>query len=213
MLPSIGVHWPLNWTVAETTKRVAFSRHILRLEYDVSETAPFADPIYTAMRDFRPFDGGHNGTALVYGKRGRNGDYYALFDTKKVFGYLSRLVNPAVVPVRIACDAATREIIGDTAGKHMLIGQRKWSIHVEPGAIRITTEAYERPRGLFNFLGMLVLGRRFQLRIWAAYLQNIASSVDRFHLLQAHFDVDGPHSVDGNPRQPVKPYLGCDCSI
>jgi hypothetical protein len=192
---------------------VNHSKHKLSATPSVNVVA-LADELFLALRDFKYFDGGCNTMAVVYGKHDLNGVCYAMFDTGKFFGWCSSWINPRVVPVRIWCDKNSRKVVGDTAGDHMLIGQRHWWVEVNSGLIEVLTEAYERPRDWRNRAGMWCAGRRVQLQIWTCYLENILAE-----LLKAKASggavapASAPSKHSGNPWPPKLPYPGCHCRI
>lgn len=197
----------LNVTSDQADRPADHTRH-----YAVVRSRALIDQqqLYIEMRDFVHFDRHHNDIAVVYGKHDVDGVCYALFDTGHLFGWASSWINPRVVPVRISCDPAARLAVGDTAGHHMLAGQRRWWVELFNSDVRLVTEAYERPRNRWNRIGMFV-GRYVQMKIWAAYLRNICEA----HQLEAIYDADGPRRVAKTPASwwPQLPYPGCDCKI
>ena len=80
----------------------------------------------------------------------------AKFYTKGLPGLFSGLINPFWVHVRIWTRRSLRLVVADTLGGHMLAGQRRWQAMQgnSKDEIKVTTEAYERPRGWINFVGM-----------------------------------------------------------
>jgi len=82
--------------------------------------------------------------------------------------------------VRLSSDDSTHCVSARTLDDHPLVGVRKWCASLsKQGAtctITITTEAYERPRNLFNRWGMSLLGEKSQRQIWEDYFGNIAGA-------------------------------------
>lgn len=195
----------LNWTSVERVKSVTHSWHKLGLTEGAN--AINADELYQDLHDFVHFNGGHNHVALVYTSL-EGGVRYALFDMLGPSSWLSWLANPRLVPVRIWCDQRTRTVVADTAEQHMLIGQRRWSVEWGRSRRRIRTEAYERPRGIINRVGMWLVGRQKQSEIWRAYLENIKASLSK-QSVSGSITVSSPEAVVGNPWEPREPYPGC----
>ena len=173
-------------------------------------SAQMLNQLYIAFRDFVHFDRHHNTIAVVYGKH-IDGVCHALFDTGSLFGWASSWINPRVVPVRIWCEPGRRLAVGDTAGRHMLAGQRRWRVESDGNQLTLATEAYERPRNLLNRIGMRFAGRDVQTQIWTAYLKNICEA----HKLEPALQPTGPTQVQETPAAwlPEVPYPGCDCKI
>ena len=75
------------------------------------------------------------------------------------------------------------EVKGTTAGRHQLVGIRKWRVQPlseKPLDVNLMTHAYEHPRGWLNEFGIW-FARKDQMMIWEIYLKNIGSRVkERF---------------------------------
>jgi len=197
---------PLNWTPVERLKNVSQSSHQLNLTTTNNLSPQMLDEIQWRLSNFVDFNGGHNQVALVY-TSWEGGVRYAWFDMRGPASTLSRLVNGSMVPVRLWCEQALRQVVADTAGRHMLIGQRRWSFHaIAANSVTITTEAHERPRGRLNQVGMFLLGKAKQYEVWLAYFENLRRQ------LKLAFDATGtivgygPNTVNGNPWDPKTPY-------
>ncbi|MEW5978123.1 MAG: RHS repeat-associated core domain-containing protein, partial [Acidobacteriota bacterium] len=105
-------------------------------------------------------------------------DGMAYFDLKNpVNDILLNLVNERFpVYLKGNNDDETKAI---TAGGHPLVGVRKWRVDQlspNPLDINMVTEAWERPRGIFNRLGES-LGREDQKALWTIYLKNIGAKI------------------------------------
>lgn len=170
--------WPLNWT--EDERGVDMAHTLLEAEAEFAALTPAEDwQLYRELRDFVHFKPGPHQTALVTGRVDSNGHQYLFFSTgRNFFGFASFLVNGPVVPVRVWCDDHAKLVVGDTAGNHMLIGQRRWTVVAETPTKRVwRTEAYERPSWWMNSFGMRAMGRRRQQQIWSTYFSRILSSL------------------------------------
>jgi hypothetical protein len=114
------------------------------------------DEIKFRLAHFVDFNGGSNHVADDYIKWDL-GIRYAWFDMRGFPGVPSWLLNGNPVPVQIWCNPAGM-VFGDTADGHMLIGQRRRSVtETSDSALIVITEAYEWPRGIFNWLGMRLM--------------------------------------------------------
>ena len=196
----------LNWSPIERETVTIHSSHFLETEIPLSPH--HAEDIFEDLRNFAHFDGGHNAVAVVYGRR-QDGVEYAMFHTGHPFGLISSLVNDVVVAVRLGCQPGTREIQGDTCSGHMLVGQRRWRIVSQPHSTVIQTEAFERPIGRINGIGMRLLGRYFLSKVWSSYLRNIQDALD----VRATLGVADPNESKGNPWEPRDPYTACNGKI
>lgn len=169
------------------------------------------DQIYTDLYNFRFFNGGNNDVATISTKM-IDGTRYGFFDSIGIFGLLSNLINPTEVPVRLWADRSDRTVIADTAGWHMLVGQRRWRVsHVGGTVIEIETETYDYQRDWLNRLGAWGLGESSQTEIWTQYLKNIRdayvlqdSAVPVGDIRVANENLGGANS----PWRPVNPYPG-----
>ena len=92
----------------------------------------------------------------------------------------------------------------------MLAGQRRWWVEHDGNSVTLATEAYERPRNIWNQIGML-FGRYVQTKIWTAYLKNICEA----HALADRLTSTGPDQVAKTPADwmPEVPYPGCACKL
>jgi hypothetical protein len=193
----------LNWTPLEKDQITTHSSHFLETETPL--TPQHAEDIFEDLRNFAHFDGGHNSVAVAYTRR-VDGVEYVMFHTGHAFGLLSAFVNSVVATVRIGCQPGQREIQGDTCDGHMLIGQRRWRIVSQPHCTVIQIEAFERPNGRINRIGMRLLGRYFQSKVWSSYLRNIQDALD----VRATLGVAEPSESIGNPWEPRDPYTACN---
>jgi hypothetical protein len=158
------------------------------------------DAIYRTLSNFLFFDHDYNNAAIVHTFTYK-GVRYATFDTKGVLGIFSDLINPRKVPVRVRLTELDWCVHADTLGGHMLAGERRWTVISIGDHLVVATEAYERPRGWLNQLGMS-FALKTQLLIWKVYLQNIA---------KCHADVDGINVASSNEyidNSPWKPANG-----
>ena len=193
----------LNWTLLEKDSVTTHSSHFLETETPL--TPQHAEEIFEDLRTFAHFDGGQNSVAVVYTRR-IDGVEYAMFHTGHVYGLLSAFVNSVVVAMRIGCQPGQRELQGDTCHGDMLIGQRRWRIVSQPHSTVIQIEAFERPDGRLNRLGMRLLGRYFHSKVWSSYLRNIQEALD----VRATLGVAEPSESKGNPWEPRDPYTACN---
>ena len=172
--------------------------------------------IYADLKDFRLFNDGVNDVARVTSET-IGGVRYAFFDSIGVFGLGSNVINPVKVPVRLWSDISDKTVYADTAGAHMLVGQRRWSVRLVQGTtVEIRTETYDQDRDFLNRIGVSIvrdgIGNDVQSNIWKQYLTNIVNY---------HSANDGAVSPQGavvefdewlgdlqNPWQPIRPYLG-----
>jgi hypothetical protein len=179
---------------------------------DRHEVVDLVEYINWLLHDFVCFDGQNNRVATVsscWKPEGGQRIRYVEFDTKGFFGHASRVNNPKFVPVRIWCDWLQRLVVGDTAEKHMLIGQRRWFVHQDAAAVYVRTEAYERPRGFVNRLGMRIVGRTKQTEVWKEYFENINHEVLKEFNASGTIGFSVPQEKPGNPWEPSQPYPGC----
>ena len=193
----------LNWTPAEGWTDVNHSAHRL----DVSGNLPsnMLDEIKWRLANFFDFNGGHNQVALVC-TTWETGVRYAWFDMSGPAGFMSRFVNGRQVAVRLWCDIVGI-VFGDTVERHMLIGQRRWSVQsTGADSLRIVTEAHERPRGKLNRLGLRLIGKVAQLEVWNAYLQNMDAQLTRDFGSRGTVTASAVQTVRGNPWSPQDPY-------
>jgi hypothetical protein len=129
--------------------------------------------IYENLKNFHCFNGGENETAMIAPVTSR-GVLYMVFEPFKLFGYLTDIVNGEWVPVRVWSRRATTCVTADTAGRHMLVGQRRWWCVHKGNTYVIRTESYDRARGIWNWLGFMGVGKDRQYEIWIEYLENLA---------------------------------------
>ena len=193
---------------------VTHSRHECSLLLDdVSNLNSANDELFAAMGHFEYFNGRHNDVAIVYLETTSDGQLFARFDALGFVGRLSRIVNGVGVPVRLWRSRSSQTVTGDTAGKHMLVGQRRWSVCRNGTVLTVVTESYEQPRGFCNLVGFLLCGRGMQLDIWTKYLLNIATWMHRTHRC-VHISIPtiDEASPPPNPWQPVEPYPGANAS-
>jgi RHS repeat-associated protein len=87
------------------------------------------------------------------------------------------------VDIEVVLNPSRKEVSGVTLGVHPLVGVRKWWVEeagqmiLGRGAIvKVITEAYEQPNGIFNYLGhrIGIVGWN-QDQMWQTYLNNIGS--------------------------------------
>ena len=102
-------------------------------------------------------------------------------------------------------DNDTDEWKGVTAGRHQLVGIRKWRVEKlsgEPLDVNLMTGAYEHARGWLNEFGSRHQGGRHdQKMIWTTYLKNIGNKVkDRFGGEVGEVKVDGPTPTGPSPN-------------
>ena len=160
----------LNW--GQQSGPLNHSSHHLQLTSD--SNASFAS-LFEELWEFRHFDLEGNNVASVYIKESppQSGRWYAFFDSKGMLGWFSDRINDREVPVRIWRQISTKRIVGDTCGKHMLVGQRQWWIEDEgPSTVAVKTESYDYARGWLNRLGSL-FGLRLQRHVWTDYFKDI----------------------------------------
>ena len=130
-------------------------------------------------------------------------DGIARFDLLGIKGFLSDLaINEDRVPVYLYPDDPNTELKAKTAGGHQLVGIRKWRVEKisdQPRSVLLTTEAYERTRGL-NRLGAR-MGRHDQVIIWRGYLERVAASVvAKFGGRAEKIEVIGPIDTEEIPN-------------
>jgi hypothetical protein len=192
------------------------SVHTIKIEFPIgTDMNAKLDQIYTDLRDFKHFNDGANSVAKVRTDIVGSAKY-AFFDSLGLFGLSSDLANPVEVPVRLWSDISDRTVIADTAGAHMLVGQRRWSVRLVSGTtVEVRTETYDRDRDVLNRIGVSLLrdvrGINIQSQIWEQYLTNISDY---------HAANDGAVSPEGpilqldewsdleNPWFPATPYPG-----
>jgi hypothetical protein len=199
----------LNWE--ERRGNFNHSRHELSLTFAAEASIPGKlGAIYDGLKEFDHFNGGRNDVA-VKSTRIINGVKYVFFDSLGIFSWLSDRINPREVPVRVWSRKSDRLVVGDTAGKHMLVGQRQWQAENSQGAsILLTTESYDQPRGLLNRIGMRMMGLERQLRVWKSYFENIK---DHYSSEADAADVEessSPAPGGGSPWLPENPYPGVE---
>lgn len=197
----------LNWTQSESTAEVNHSWHRLDVTVSAQNSSKILDEIQFRLGSFMGFNGAHNRVALAYTSWEDDDARYAWFSMSGVQGLASRIPNGRLVPVRLWCNKLIGLVCGDTAGRHMLIGQRRWTVtQTSPNTLEVVTEAYERPRGLLNRLGMRLMGRSAQLEVWKAYLGNLATHLSTQFNCPVRM-IPGPVvPVEGNPWSPRLPY-------
>ncbi len=200
---SANRRFSLNWTILEKDSATTHSSHFLETETPLPPQ--YAEDIFEDLRNIAHIDGGNNSTAVVYTRR-IDGVEYAMFHTGHAYGLLSAFVNNVIVAMRIGCQPGQRELQGDTCHGHMLIGQRRWRIVSQPHSTVIPIEAFERPDGRLNRLGMRLLGRYFHSKVWSSYLRNIQDALD----VRATLGVAEPNESKGNPWEPRDPYTACN---
>ena len=190
-----------NWTAAAGAREANHSMHFLYLTTPGDIPPKMLDEIKFRLANFVDFNGGANYVANVsinYSSQRR----YAWFDMRGLPGIPSWLLNGNPVPVQTWCDS-TGTVYGDTADRHMLIGQRQWSVkETGPNALVVFTEAYERPRGILNRLGMRRVGKEAQMAVWHAYLSNMNTELTR---LFSSFGTMPHPSIESKPVNPWKP--------
>jgi hypothetical protein len=203
------VPYQLNWTPGELGTTVTHSAVEIEFIDQSNPLSPYH--LFRDLCEFVHFDSGHNHVAQVRLEREADGTIYAMFKMLGVTGFFSWLVNGREVPVRVWCNPNSFTVTGDTAGRHMLIGQRRWSVDaIAAAAKRIRTEAYERPRTFSNRVGMTLSGRHKQLEVWRAYFENIRDFIGH-NPLDSTITASSPQEVSGNPWKPLGPdqYPGC----
>jgi len=125
---------------------------------------------------------------------------------KKEYGGMKRLRQLEYENARL------KKAVADlTLGNHMLEGVRKWRVEIvstTPPVLRIETEAYERPRGLLNSIGVHTpfVGRFAQEVVWTKYLNNIARHYSASYNGNAG-DVVVTGSTTGSPDNPWRSTL------
>lgn len=188
-------------------KRLAYTRQTIEFVPLPEISLP---QVIASLSRFKHFNNGANKWALCQTCLSDNGERFAFFDAQRFFGFLCDLVNPKCVPVRIWTKLDSAEVNGDTAGRHMLIGQRRWKAELRDGeSLQIITEAYEAPRGIFNRIGMFLAGRKSQFGIWKAYLLNLLKQFGVRNESQTEPTeyIRKVHAKDC-PWTPVMPYPG-----
>lgn len=193
----------LNWSEAELSAKVTWSRH--RVAVNAPSHVP--ERAFELLRDFTFFN---EACPALYKTRYIGAVRYAEFDLLGFWGGLAHAINDRPASVRIWCDRGTQMVVGDTCERHMLIGQRRWSTEGLDRGLRLSTEAHERPRGLWNRIGARFAGKNIQRDVWSRYLQRTATA-----LLEEHEDGGTPPAIDfqdapanGNPWRPAHPYPG-----
>jgi hypothetical protein len=87
-------------------------------------------------------------------------------------GFMSAAINDSYAMVQLARRGGVQAAY--TAGAHQLQGIRTWNVTATTSGIQITTEAYERPNGILNRIGGVLLDSASdQQRVWDTYLRNI----------------------------------------
>lgn len=134
------------------------SVHSITIEFQAgTNMAAKLDEIYADLRDFKHFNDGVNKVADVR-TDSIDGVRYAFFDSKGFFGLNSDLINPFEVPVRLWSDRSNRTVVADTAGAHMLVGQRRWYVRLLQGTtVEVSTETNDQERDTLNRIGVSVL--------------------------------------------------------
>ena len=162
-----------NW--GQQSGSLNHSRHRLQL---IFTSDAMVDQLFADLWEFRHF-GGDNSLASVYIKEWPlgSGMWYAFFDSKGLFGWFSDWINDSEVPVRIWRQISKKLVVGDTCGKHMLVGQRRWWVEkIGDSIVLVKTESYDYARGLLNRIavkGLNIIGVRPQIRVWTDYFKNI----------------------------------------
>jgi RHS repeat-associated protein len=137
--------------------------------------------VFRKLRRFQHFESDLAGVTLS------TDESMAYFDLKDWGGWASdRLANDSEVQVILA-HTSEYELTGTTAGRHQLIGIRKWRVFLDPKSqmcgrktVTIETEADERPYGPINRAGAnLPQGRTAQVEIWKGYLERTAAETIR----------------------------------
>jgi hypothetical protein len=166
----------LNW--GQQSGPLNHSSHELQL---TSQSNTSFASLFDELWHFQHFGEGNN-LASVYIKElpPRSGTWYAFFDSKGMFGWLSDWINDSEVSVRIWRQLSNKTIVGDTCGKHMLVGQRRWSIKPAGAySVVVKTESYDYARGWLNRLGSKIGGGiRLQKRVWKDYFKDIQRIYD-----------------------------------
>jgi hypothetical protein len=205
--------------------KVSHSHHVMEVRFpdsipDSILITKIIEAIYEALKLFEWFNGYLNSTAMTALRSNPlDGTRFILFDARGLFGVLAALINGRYVPVRIWSQRSCCQVTGDTAGTHMLVGQRRWRCALKDSQtpydqprLVVSTEAYDQPRGWLNWIGLKAIGKKKQLEVWNSYLQNIASHLEnRFHCSVAKSIQNGMNDVPGdNPWLPAEPYPGAE---
>jgi len=162
-----------NWRKARSGSCYTYWHHEFTLVFKGGTTTANLEEVYDRLRKFDDFDGKTNRLARKRGKMVRNARYI-YFESQGFFGLLSALINPPLVPVRLWSHRGNRLVVADTADGHMLKGQRRFQAKADGhGGIVVVTEAYDRPRDVFNRLGLRLMGPDIQSEIWTSYFNNI----------------------------------------
>jgi hypothetical protein len=180
--------------------------------------AAVEEEVYASLKHFDQFDGDANWLAVSRSWE-KDGIQYIFFDTQGFFGILSDVMNPKLVPVRAWSDSVDRIVVADTAGRHMLVGQRRWQCQQRSKLMfRIVTESYDHPRGFLNKVGMMV-GAWLQMEVWKGYFLNIKAHHENRTdggPQASYTSLDnGVHTLlydQSNPWQPRNPYPGIEVS-
>jgi hypothetical protein len=191
---------------------VSHSAHILEVAFPDFVSDEVIQTIYDALKNFEWFNAfPHNKIAMAVPETSLDGTKYIRFDAKGLFGKLARVVNGKWVPVRIWSQRVTCLVTGDTAGTHMLVGQRRWKCQLKNSqTVIISTESYDQPRGRLNWLGLKLMGQQRQLEVWHWYLKNIASHLERYHGTIVSLNVDLTDVPGDNPWPLTQPYPGVE---
>jgi hypothetical protein len=198
-----------NWTPKAAANKTNHSVHVLNLVTPGKVPTKMLEEIKFRLAWFVDFDGGSNSVADVAIKWHKQ-IRYAWFTMRSLPGIPSRLLNGNPVPVQTWCDPAGM-VTGDTADRHMLIGQRRWWVQqISDNALMVATEAYEWPRGKINWLGMRWIGKNAQVALWHAYLSNMNVELTTRFGSTGTVTIAAAQVVPGNPWRPTQayPHLG-----
>ena len=200
----------LNWK--QQLFKVNYSSHTVTLHLSSGSATTISGNIYDGLKEFDHFNGDHNKVAV---KRSImiKGEKYIFFDGLGFFGRLSDCINPPEVPVRVWSSKSKKVVHADTAGDHMLIGQRRWqAARRNSSRVLIRTLAFESPRNLPNKIGMWLMGARYQLKVWEAYFQNIQDNYSSVSVSTARHKTARyrPSVRNTNPWKPFLPYPGVE---
>jgi hypothetical protein len=202
----------LNW--GNQTGTLNHTQHTLQLTFPAgTDMIAKINGIYDSLKNFDQFNGGHN-TVASKSVTEQNGARYVWFDSLGMLGLTSDLINPTEVPVRVWSRRSDHLVVADTAGMHMLVGQRRWQVLLVGGTtVQIRTESYDYPRDVLNQLGMWGLGETEQLRVWTEYFENIRDYYVSTDGAAVQSDVQGTRELlpgQDSPWSPADPYPGIE---
>jgi hypothetical protein len=154
-----------------------YTRHSLEVRCLRANYEEVRRLVYADIREFASFSKPRPNIATADVVNGVA--YFDLLGKKGEYSDMPVIGNDDKVEVRLT-DNGVDQTRGVTAGRHQLVGIRKWRVEKlsdKPLNVELMTHAYEHARGI-NFLGEIFFdARKDQERAWTTYLKNIASKL------------------------------------